>query len=364
MNARALLSKPAPLALAATLVMTLAAQDPEDARVKPALQSGPPAGMQLTPVQVYAPTGPYQGKTFDAAKEIGNGPGVLMFIHVVNREVAAMIRGLDTLGREYGILGFKSFGIHLGSDRTQAEEAAQRFSRALRMHNPILVSTDGHEGPGDYALNRKAFLTVVVVNKGAVKESICITDTGPKDVPRLQKWIESVAGKLPKNGVELARLQPDDPVKLKQLIAKLYDQNRRQAEQFKQQQQRRGRNNQRRRRNPGRRGRDMERGRGRGNAQRPTSRPAKGLPGKIPDDPELESLMRGLVGKFNTNDDVDDMFERIEDRVGEDRQLRQAAVEGFKRLLSMTYGTEYARKRFRKYVAKHDAPSKAKKKKL
>ncbi len=74
--------------------------------------------------------------------------------------------------------------------------------------------------------------------------------------------------------------------------------------------------------------------------------------------------MRGLIGKFNTNEDVDDMFERIDDRIGEDKELRQAAVEGFQRLLSTTYGTEYARKRFRKYVAKHDAPSKAKKKKL
>ena len=249
------------LVLTTTLATTLAAQDPEDAQVvKPALVSGPPAGSKLTPVSVYAPTGPYKGKTFDAAKEIGNSPGVLMFIHVVNREAAAMIRGLDTLGLEYGILGFKSFGIHLGADRTEAEAGAKRFSGALKMHNPIVVSTDGHEGPGDYALNRKAYLTVVVVNNGAVKESICITDTGPKDVPRLRRWIESVAGKLPKNGVELARTQSDDPVELKQLIAKLYDQSRRQAEQIKRQQEgrrNRGRNNQRRRRG-------MDRGRGAG----------------------------------------------------------------------------------------------------
>ena len=91
-----------------------------------------------TPVSVYAPTGPYKGKTFDAAKEIGNGPGVLMFIHVVNREVAAMIRGLDTLGLEYGILGFKSFGIHLG---LAANDQVARIEEQLgqKLAAPLLV---------------------------------------------------------------------------------------------------------------------------------------------------------------------------------------------------------------------------------
>ena len=370
MNAFHRLSLPLPLLLVATLVAPLPAQETENAQAeRPAIQSGPPKGMQLTPVSVYAPTGPYKGKTFDAAKEIGNAPGLLMFIHVVNRQNAQMIRALDTMGVEYGILGFKSFGIHLGADRTQTEAGAKRFSGGLKMHNPIVVSTDGHEGPGDYALNRKAYLTVVVVNEGTVKESICITDTGQKDVPRLRAWIESVTGKLPKNGIELAKMQSDDPIKLKQLIAKLYDHTRRQAEQIKQQQQgRRNRNNQRRRRNPGRRTRDMEQGRGRGegrgrgDAERPTSRPArKSLPGKVPEDPELQGLMRGLIGKFNTNEDVDDLLKRVDDRVGDDRKLRQAAVGGFTRLLSTSYGTKYARKCWQEYVARHGAAPKKKK---
>jgi len=309
------------------------------------LQSGPAAGMQLTPVPVYAPTGPHKGETFDAAKVIHTSPGVLMFVHTINREVAPVIRGLDSLALQYGVLGFKSFTVRLGADRTEIEEATGRQSTAMGMHNPMVVSTDGIEGPGNYALNRKAYLTVVLVNKGKVHRSIAITDTGQKDVPRLRKWIEEVCGPLPRTSAELMARLPDDPQQLKQLVASLHEQVQRQAEQL---QQRRGR------REMGRRRADRNRrGEGRRDAP-PTSRPQ--LAGKVPEDAELQGLMRAMINKLNTEEDVDELLGRVAKRVGQDTGLRTEAVEGFKRLLSTTYGTDYARKRWQEYVQKHDQP--------
>lgn len=335
MNAPVALS---PVVLVLALAALLPAQEPEDtATEKPAIQSGPPAGTELTRVSVYAPTGPHQGQTFDVAKKIGAAPGCLMFVHTVNREVAPVIRALDNMELEYGILGFKSFTIRLGADRTELETATQRHSTAMGMRNPMVVSTDGIEGPGNYALNRKAYLTVVLTKNGKVHRSIAITDTGQKDVARLRKWIEEVAGTLPKNRAELMQRLPDDPDVLKQLVASLYDQVKRQAEQLQ--------------RRPGQRRRGMDRRRRGGEGRReqaPTSRPQ--LAGKIPDDAELQSLMRGLIQKTNTKEDVDDLFAQVDKRVGQDKDLQSQAVEGFKRLLSTTYGTDYARQRLQKYV--------------
>ena len=72
------------------------------------LRSGPRPGAPLAPVMVYAPDGPRAGAEFDAAAALGQGPGALLFVHEITRNVAPVIRGLDDLAAEYAILGFRS----------------------------------------------------------------------------------------------------------------------------------------------------------------------------------------------------------------------------------------------------------------
>ena len=59
------------------------------------LATGPPNGTVLTPVRCYANSGPYSGREFNAAEEIGAGHGALLFIHQLTRNGIHTIRALD-----------------------------------------------------------------------------------------------------------------------------------------------------------------------------------------------------------------------------------------------------------------------------
>ena len=62
--------------------------------------SGPPTGTPLAPVNSYALHGPHKGQEFDAAKSLGQGPGALLFIHELSRNIIPVLRGLDDLTSE------------------------------------------------------------------------------------------------------------------------------------------------------------------------------------------------------------------------------------------------------------------------
>src|SRR5258705_347502 len=100
--------------IAPLLATFLAAQEPE-------LVSGPAAGAALPKAMVYAPSGPHAGQELDARTTLGDGPGVLLFIHEVTRETAPVIGGLDRLALEFAPLGFHALAIRLAADRSQAE---------------------------------------------------------------------------------------------------------------------------------------------------------------------------------------------------------------------------------------------------
>jgi hypothetical protein len=198
--------------------------------------SGPAAGTGLTPVRAYAPLGPYAGREFDAAAEIGNRPGALLFLHEMTRNTYHVIRGLDELAAEHAFTGFRSFTLRLADDRTSAERAitlrngrdtgGHRFSvvgkfGALHLRNPIALSLDGLDGPGNYALNRKAALTLVIVRDGKVALSAAFTDTGAKDLPTIRKMVEDAIGPLPPDDASakewIATRLPQEPGELRKL---------------------------------------------------------------------------------------------------------------------------------------------------
>ena len=169
--------------------------------------SGPPIGVALTPIMAYALNGPYTGQEFDVVSEIGQSPSMILFVHDLVRNAYPVIQAVDRVAAENALFGFKSFTLFLADDRTKAEyqlsrrngnaTGNMRFSvigkyGALHLENPMVLSLDGAEGPGNYALNRKATLTLIFVRDGKVHRSVAITDTGFQDIP----WIEKIATTL------------------------------------------------------------------------------------------------------------------------------------------------------------------------
>lgn len=305
------------------------------------LKSGPVAGSEMTTAVCFASSGRWSGQEIDLAEKLGEAPSAVMFIHELTRNTAPVIRGLDALASEYEVLGFESFTVMLSGDRTAGEEQLARVNGSLKLANPMVLSVDGLEGPGNWALNRRAAVTVVFGKGGKVVRSEGLTDTGPNDVPRLRGWIEEVAGKIPTGEGELKQLLterlPEGDAEVRALAVERALEVRRLKRQLAEARQR-AQGAMRGRPAPGRgETREMRK-------EGETPQPVVKREGKPPEDGKLNGLLRSFIRQ--TNDDVrcDEVFAEIEARAGESDALHGEVVEMFKLMLSFRdrYGTEYA----------------------
>lgn len=330
----------------------LGAQEPGAQEAVPAapvtLQSGPAAGAPLPACKVFAPSGPFVGTEFDAAADIGEAPGVLLFVHELTRNTGPMITGLDRLAVQLAWTGLRTHTVRIAGDRTEAELGSKRSSDAMNLHRPILVSVDGAEGPGGYALDRRATLTLVLCKAGKVVRSVAFTDTGRNDLQKLRGLVEEVTGPVPSDPAELrkaieARLT-HDPEQLRRLAVDLallvqrvdaVNEARMERQRQQQQQQRQQQ-----------RGGGAEQGQMRPDPQKPRE-------GKAPDDDQLRELLRSCIQRGASAADLDAAFAAIETRIGDDAGLRQQGVEMFRLMLSLDYGNDDAKGRARKFVEQH-----------
>jgi hypothetical protein len=325
------------LVLLASLSHSFNAPGQDDpAAASETIVSGPEAGTALTPIRCVG-----SDAEFDVAEKIGNAPGAVLFIHELTRNTAPVINGLDQLASDHAISGFRSFTVMLGADRTAGEDQAGRVNGSLKLRNPIVLGLDGAEGPGNYALNRKAALTLLFCKDGKVQRSEALTDTGPNDVPKIRKWAEEVAGPLPKDRGALVAALPGEEKALREFAIDRAMEVRRLQGQLK-----------RLRENRGRGGRAMNRGGQRPGAEaskpreKPEAAPERKREGKPPEDTELNSLLRSFIRQTNEDTKADEVFGQIVARAAEGDALKGEAVEMFKLMLSFRdrYGTEHAQK--------------------
>jgi hypothetical protein len=332
----------AALVLAATTA--LAAQD------EPApLVGGPPPGQPVPACRAFAPSGPYAGREIDVAEKVGKAPAAILFVHQLDRNTGPMIGGLDQLGVQLAWTGLQVHAVRVAADRTDAEIAAKRSSDAMRLHRPLLVGVDGVEGPGAFALHRKATLTLVLCKDGLVVRSIAFTDTGRGDLGKLRALVEEVTGPVPTDPQQLReavqqRLEGADPAALRAMVAELAvlaaridraEANTRAATM---------------RRDAD--GRPAARGAS-GAQPAQDAPPAKPREGKPPDDDELRGLLRRAIQKSADDAELTAVFDAVAARVGTDAALRAQAVDMFKLMLSLDYGNDDAKRRARAFVTEH-----------
>ncbi len=325
------------------------ARDPEASETRdsdrgPTLVSGPAAGSKLEAVRVSAPIGPYPEPEFDAAAALGEGSGAFLFLHEITRNVAPMIRAFDDLAIELRWVGFRGYPILLAGDRNSAEEQVVRVSRALRLAYPITVSTDGIEGPGSYALHRRATLTLVLAKDAKVVRSVAYTDTGENDVAKLREMVYALCGPIPEDEDALAKFVaerlPKDGAALRDETVRLVLELRRLRAELRDLRAERRRGGRREMRGP-RGGRPPRPG-----AEAPRQ-------GERPSDAALLLLLRRSIQPDATEDNLDRVFADVEKRAGESADLRRQAVEMFRLMLHLDYGTASAKRRARAFVQKH-----------
>ena len=98
------------------------------------------------------------------------GPQVIIFSRGKSEAVAKLAAGLDELVKKNGegkrgeLRGFVNF---IGEDREEAVETAKDFAKANKLKMlPAVVPNEFENGPGDYGLNAKANVTVIIAEKG------------------------------------------------------------------------------------------------------------------------------------------------------------------------------------------------------
>lgn len=337
------------------------------------IESGPLAGRKAAPLSVAFE----DGRVENLEQWMGTHPGALLFVHELTRNTAPMIRQMDILSGQFHSIGFRGRVIFLQGDRTEGLDMLRRVGGSLKPAIPFSVSVDGLEGPGSYALNRTAALTLVLFRDGHILKSYGMTDVGPQDLDMLKDWMDSTFESIPASPEEFAarslenfsdlssdeekmeflRIQSYSMARLQRLADQSgYNNNMGNA---------RGMRPQTARRNPQAQDMQAENSGVRDNQENRNTSPAQAQgqekpqrQGRPPEDPELNSLLRQFIRKTHSDSEIDGIFSKIDARAGVSAELETEAVEMFKLMLSFPdrYGTSYAQDKAKAFLETHSKP--------
>jgi hypothetical protein len=252
--------------------------------------SGPQVGEKLTGFKVVGAFDDQEGKETDFVKEAGGKPLLLIFVHEVTRPSAAVTRALAGYAATRQKDGLHAYVVWLHKDRTEAAAFLKRARQSLGLKVPVGISLDGAEGPGAYGLNRKVALTILVAKDSKVTANFALVQPSVTDTPKIGVAIvKQVGGKAPE---------------LKELEGYAFG------------------------RQPGR-------------------------PGTTERDPKLVELLRAVIRKNATAEDVTRASAEVEKYAGDDRaklrQLGEIAVI----VVKQGYGTEAAQKQMKVWAEKY-----------
>jgi len=308
--------------------------------------SGPQPGEKATSFEVRELTARGPGAKRDPLKEAGDRPVALVFLHGVERSMVPLMRVVDRYGAEQKTKMVTEF-VFLASDPIVAERNLPRTIGALRMNERASYSLDGIEGPGNYGLNKKCLITIVLTKGGRVAANFALVQPGIADGPAVVAAMAKLAGDKNPPAAEalLARPGQGRPMRRPLDLAKLdieTDAGRRAsiekliAEVRYLRQQLSNRPNMRPRPNA-----------------RPNNQPKKPLPGAVPTDARLVGMLRQFIQKTNTDADVDRVLANMKKHAGDNAGLLQQACDGLTRVISVNYGTPYAQQAGREFIRKH-----------
>jgi hypothetical protein len=168
--------------------------------------SGPQPGEKLTPFTVLGFAGPHAGKEVELLGQIKGAPTLLIFVHEVTRPAFQLLRPLDLYGTKLARDGLATHFVWLTADKSQTEQFLDRAKNSLNLKSPVSISLDGIEGPGNYGLNRKMTLTILVAKDNKVVANFAIVQPNETDAPKI---LTAVAKLMDKPVPTLAELRTE-----------------------------------------------------------------------------------------------------------------------------------------------------------
>jgi hypothetical protein len=135
----------------------------------------------------------------DPVKNAEERPVLLVFVHEINRPVIAMTRALTRYAKTREKDGLNTAVILLTEDISNGEAMLKRVQHALAPGIVHGVSLDGREGPGALGLNRSVQMTILVAKSKTVTANFALVQPSLQaDLPKIVAAIvEQVGGTIP-----------------------------------------------------------------------------------------------------------------------------------------------------------------------
>lgn len=101
-----------------------------------------------------------------------SNPMVMVFARTTDDKLAALVAELDATVGKNADKKLKAFVNVLAESRETAEANAKAFASKVKTPNvPVVVPVEFDNGPGDYGINPKADVTVIIASAGKVVAS-------------------------------------------------------------------------------------------------------------------------------------------------------------------------------------------------
>lgn len=266
------------------------------------LFSGPQVGERVAPFKTRSVLGENAGKEFDVVADADGKPLCIVFVHDVTRPSIGLTRLLMTYAQQRAGDGMHGAVVFLTADATATETWMKRARHALPKDVPVGISVDGGEGPGAYGLNRKATLTVLIAKENKVTANF----------PLVQPSVQADGPKILKAMVEA--LGGGDVPTLAQLGVD----------------------------------RAMRRG------APPKDAPPKDAARRGGLDPQLAGLLRAVIQKTASDEQVDAAAKKVDQFIDENKQAEQQVAQIANRIIRAgkleNYGTPRAQEHLRRWA--------------
>jgi hypothetical protein len=266
--------------------------------------SGPQIGETIPPFTAKGVFGDRAGNEFDLIEQADGKPVALIFVHARTRPAFGLTNSMMKYASSKD--GLTCGVVFLTDDSTSTADWMRRIKSYFPEGVAYGVSADGAEGPGSYGLNRNVTLTVLVGNKGKVTANFALVQPSlPADGPKILKAIVDVTGggKVP-------------------TIAEI----------------------------------------GGGRYAQDAGRNMRNMQQK---DPELATLLRAVINKQASEDDVSRAVSAVEKYVAEKPSARREIGQIATRIVNSdkltNYGTEAAQRTLRSWAKKYGNRSEARK---
>ena len=136
-----------------------------------------------------------EGKAVDLIKDSGDDPVLLIFFHERTRPAFGLTNAITRYAATRKEKGLHTCVVFLTDDHTEMRTWSKNVAKHLTKDVLYTYSADGKEGPGIYGLNREVKLTILVGKKGKVTANFAIGQPQLEvDGPAILKAITDVTG--------------------------------------------------------------------------------------------------------------------------------------------------------------------------